>query len=93
MLKIACPLLVTLIVSALGCSSSSSFTTPTCNAPQQCVYNMQDDAVCHPSCSEQDGGSCPSGQVCTIESACCGDTPANNCSSPAVGVCCPPSGC
>jgi hypothetical protein len=91
MLKIACPLFVTLIVLILDCSSS--FTTPTCNAPQVCVYNMQNDGVCHQSCDALDGGGCPSGQVCTEESACCGNTPANRCSSPAVGVCCPPSGC
>jgi hypothetical protein len=65
---------------------------PPCEEPTQCVYSSQDAAVCHQSCFA-DAGACPSGQVCTGASACCGGVPANECSSPLVMVCCPASGC
>jgi hypothetical protein len=86
-------LLVTLAPLLLACGSKSTpFTTPSCDAPQQCVYTQQNDAVCRQSCFE-DAGSCPSGEVCSGASACCTNTPAAECSSPSARVCCPASGC
>jgi hypothetical protein len=68
------------------------YKTPSCNAPQQCIYNEQDDAICRQSCVP-DAGSCPSGEACTGEAACCENVPGNECSSPPAFVCCPASGC
>jgi hypothetical protein len=83
--------MVTLGTLVTACTSSS-FKTPRCNEPQICVYNQQDDGVCHQSCI-QDAGVCASGQICTGASVCCTDTPGQGCSSPLAFVCCPPSGC
>lgn len=74
-----------------GCGNGSN-SSPSCNEPTQCVYGSQDAPICHQSCFI-DAGACPSGQVCTGASACCGGVPANQCDSPLVMVCCPPSGC
>src|SRR4051812_39798485 len=73
-------------------SQSQRSSDLSCNEPTQCVYGSQDAPVCRQSCFV-DAGACQSGQVCTGASACCGGVPANQCSSPRVMVCCPPSGC
>jgi hypothetical protein len=93
MLNYARWILVTVGVLVPACSSTSGNATPSCSESQGCIYAADGAKVCHQDCSA-DAGSCPSGQVCTGGSACCGgDTTATECSSPAVMVCCPPSGC
>jgi hypothetical protein len=85
---------VAFVLLALGCGNGSAPTPGglSCNEPTQCVYSSQGAEVCHQSCFV-DAGACPSGQVCTGASACCGGVPANACPSPLVMVCCPASGC
>jgi hypothetical protein len=85
--------LVVMVTMALACSSSQSDMNDVCSAQEQtCVYSSQGAEVCHQSCFA-DAAACPSGQVCTGASVCCGNTPYNECSSPPAMVCCPTSGC
>jgi hypothetical protein len=94
MLRDARRFLMTAAALVLACSSNNG---PSCNEPQQCVYSSQGAGVCRQSCNG-DAAACPSGQVCSAASACCGGgstplVPSNQCSSPPVSVCCPVSGC
>jgi hypothetical protein len=90
---------VALTVAGLVPACSSSENDPAessglvCGQLQQCVYDEQDEQVCHQSCSDAAGPPCPSGQVCSQGTACCGNDPAYTCSGPLAFVCCPPSGC
>jgi len=85
--------LVTVVALVPACGSNS--WTPSCGELQECVYGGQgiQGEVCRQGCFGN-ATSCPSGQVCTGASACCGrGVPANECKAPLIMVCCPASGC
>ena len=85
--------LMVLILS--GACRTESVNTPACDQThaESCVYASDGEPVCRQRCVSDAGTECPTGEVCTGASACCGDTPADRCRSPLVMVCCPPSGC
>ena len=68
MYRYARSFLVTVGALVSACGSKSG--TPSCNESQECVYNQQGE-VCRQTCFD-DAASCPSGQVCTGASVCCG---------------------